>query len=287
MSKAVAVNTAEFRREVIEASASQPVLVDFWAPWCGPCRTLGPVLDQLAAETPGLKVVKVNTDEEPQIAGTYAIRSIPAVKLFRDGKVVDEFVGAQPLGAVRRFVDPHLPRDSDGPLAAARAARAAGRPQEALALLAPLHSAAVHAASTTSGVSGTPDSADEAVTIEYAAALAMTGSAQEAENLLRALRPALQSEAAVRAGYALVHFARIAAAPDETDAIQSARVAAARHLLRAAHARGLETLFAAAERNRRYASTAGRDDLKRALELLPGDDPQLGPARRRLAGLLN
>ncbi|NDE88089.1 MAG: thioredoxin [Gammaproteobacteria bacterium] len=71
------------------------------------------MLDQLAAETPGLKVVKVNTDEEPEVAGAYAIRSIPAVKLFRDGQVIDEFVGAQPLGAVRAFVEPHLPKASD------------------------------------------------------------------------------------------------------------------------------------------------------------------------------
>lgn len=272
MSQAQAVSTAEFRREVLEASASQPVLVDFWAPWCGPCRMLGPVLDQLAAETPGLKVVKLNTDEEPEVAGAYAIRSIPAVKLFRGGKVVDEFVGAQPLGAVRDFVARHLPKASDGPLAEARAARAAGRPLEALALLEPLRTAQ-------------PD--DESLTIEYAALLAMTGDAEAAERLLQALRPALQVEAAVRAGYALVHFANIAASPDETDAIQTARVSAARYLLRADHTRGLETLFAAAERNRRYATTAGREDLRKALELLAANDPALASARRRLANLLH
>jgi thioredoxin-like negative regulator of GroEL len=195
-----------------------------------------PALDQLAAEMPGLKVVKLNTDEEPEVAGAYAIRSIPAVKLFRDGKVVDEFVGAQPLGAVRQFVEPHLPKPSDEPLAAARAARTAGRPQEALTLLEPLHAS---------------DPQSEAVTVEYSAALAMTGRPQDAETLLRGLRPAAQSEAAVRAVYALVYFAQLAGSPDETDAIQSARVSAARYLLRTDHARGLETLFAAAERNRR------------------------------------
>lgn len=240
MSRAVSVTTAEFRREVIEASNSQPVLVDFWAPWCGPCRMLGPVLDQLAAETPELKVVKLNTDEEPEIAGAYAIRSIPAVKLFRNGAVVDEFVGAQPLGSVRKFIEPYLCEPSE-----------------------------------------------ERKAIAQAAELARRGQADEAEKLLQALSPAAQSEPAVKHGYALVHFARVALAPDETDAIQSARVAAARHLLHDEHTKGLEVLFAAAERNRRYAGSAGKEDLRSAFDLLQSDDPQLPAARRRLAALLH
>lgn len=240
MNRALAVTTADFRREVIEASALQPVLVDFWAPWCGPCRMLGPVLDQLAAEIPELKVVKLNTDEEPEIAGAYAIRSIPAVKLFRDGAVVDEFVGAQPLGVVRKFVEPYLAEPSE-----------------------------------------------ESKTIAQAAALARRGQADEAETLLQGLSPAAQSEPAVKSGYALVHFARVALAPDETDTIQSARVAAARHLLHDEHAKGLEVLFAAAERNRRYANAAGKDDLRKAFDLLNNDDPLLPAARRRLAALLH
>src|SRR4051812_5773047 len=121
-SSVLAVTTASFAAEVVTASASQPVLVDFWAPWCGPCRALGPVLEQLADENEGkVKVVKVNTDENQDLAQQFQIRSIPAVKLFRGGKVVGEFVGAQPLARVRAFLEPYLPRASEGEHANARA----------------------------------------------------------------------------------------------------------------------------------------------------------------------
>src|SRR3954463_4873512 len=100
-----AVTTASFHNEVVSASSDKPVLVDFWAPWCGPCRTLGPVLEQAVDAHAGeVELVKVNTDEHPRLAARFAVRGIPAVKGFRDGQVVDEFVGALPRAQVEAFV---------------------------------------------------------------------------------------------------------------------------------------------------------------------------------------
>ncbi len=100
------VTTANFASKVLDHSHRQPVLVDFWAPWCGPCRQLAPVLEKAVAEAGGsVKLVKMNIDDEPQIAGQLGIQSIPAVVAFVDGKPADAFMGAQPQGEIRAFIE--------------------------------------------------------------------------------------------------------------------------------------------------------------------------------------
>jgi putative thioredoxin len=104
------VTIQNFETEVIEASMTTPVLVDFWAPWCGPCKSLGPVLEKVELAYEGrFKLVKINSDDEQQLAQAFGIRSIPTCVLLMGGKPVDGFMGALPEGQVKQFLDKHLP----------------------------------------------------------------------------------------------------------------------------------------------------------------------------------
>lgn len=158
----VDVTDATFEQAVIVRSATVPVVVDLWAPWCGPCQTLGPILERVVEATGGaVELVKVNVDENPQVAATFQVQSIPAVFALRDGKVVDGFIGAVPESQVAEFVGRLSPQPSeaddlaaagdeaslrralelepDHPVALAGLARIlidTGRPEEALAVLA-------------------------------------------------------------------------------------------------------------------------------------------------------
>src|SRR4051794_3580255 len=159
---AMDVDEAGFEQEVIERSRSVPVLVDFWAEWCGPCHMLAPVIERAVAATDGaVELVKIDIDANPGIARRYGIQGIPNVKAFRDGELVDEFTGAQPPAVVERFVEGLRPKPSDALLAAgdeqslrdaieldptrpdarvrlARVLLADGREDEALELLRPV-----------------------------------------------------------------------------------------------------------------------------------------------------
>ena len=271
-----------FEQDVLLKSKEVPVLVDFWATWCGPCKTLGPVLEKLAAEfNGGFLLAKVDVDQEQQLAGYFQIKSVPTVMLVKDGQIVDGFPGALPEGQLRQFLAHHgvVPRETVEEAAPAEAA-----PLDPHAEVVRLR-AAVHAE---------PD--QDGLKLDLALALLRTGAVAEAEKLLDALPANLAQDDRALRGRARLGFAALLKDAPPAQVLQAAITADpadlhARHLLGAraivegdAEA-GLEQFLEMLRRDRNFADGLPRKALIDAFRVVEDED-LVGTYRRRMASVL-
>jgi len=281
----VDVGDADFDRSVVERSAEVPVVVDFWAPWCGPCRALTPLLEALAQEHAGAFVLaRVNVDEASETAARFGVRSVPTVVAVREGAIAGEFVGAQPEPVVRRFVDSALPTEADrrareGDAWAPRdPARAEAEYRAALAQDG-RHARALVGLARLLVDRGDPEADREADDL-LARVLPDTPVSAEAEQLAALLRTRSDTEG----GEDVEDLRRrVAEAPDD--------LAARLHLGRALGARGhydeaLEQFLAVVKRDPEYEDQAARRAMLDLFAVMGSEDPLVERYRGELARAL-
>lgn len=280
----VNVTAQNFAQVVLEASDTRPVLVDFWADWCAPCRSLMPTLARLAEQYQGaFLLAKVNTDEEQRLAGQYGIRSLPTVKVFRNRQVVDEFMGAQPESVIRALLDKYLVRASDRLCQQALEAAQRGQFQHATELL-------------DTAQAGEPG--NHKISLTRVEVLLLHHQHDAAADLLDGLPISEQAKPEVKALRGRLALARTAETAAPVSALEQAVQTnphdcealyqlAAHHAQQGNHETALALYLRIVKLDRQFRDDAGRTGLVTLFELLGSDNPLVRQYRRQLAAVLH
>ena len=270
-----------FEADVLERSHEVPVLVDFWAPWCGPCRVLGPVLEKLADEYSGKFVLaKINVDESPSLAGAFGVQGIPAVKLIKDGEIAGEFTGALPEPAVREMLSRYLPSKYDEQADEAADLEEQGKPAEAQAIYLsildsePNHEKALLGLGRVLMNEGDRDGALQT--------LERISPAAEERKIADRLIARLQLQGDQSADEATLRQ-KLAAQPDSLEArFDLAQALAANEKFEEA----LSGFLNIVKSNREFRDDGARKAMVQIFDVLPPDDPLIDRYRSELAKVL-